>query len=155
MSKKIYGVPVATPYNPDKLGNELVSKGDLLNLIYPVGSIYISANNASPSTFLGGTWSRIQDRFLLASGSAYSAGATGGSATHYHTLSDGAIALMNHHDGKFWFVEKDGVSYTATGSGASTGANVSANQTSGVPLRGSVDVAAQCHPIWRCMCGNE
>lgn len=27
-----------------------------LNMIYPVGSIYMSANNVSPQTFLGGTW---------------------------------------------------------------------------------------------------
>lgn len=29
-----------------------------LNLVYPVGSIYMSVNNVSPQTFLGGTWER-------------------------------------------------------------------------------------------------
>lgn len=28
----------------------------LLNMVYPVGSIYMSVNNISPQTFLGGTW---------------------------------------------------------------------------------------------------
>ena len=28
----------------------------ILNLVYPVGSIYMSVNNASPQTFIGGTW---------------------------------------------------------------------------------------------------
>ena len=30
----------------------------LLDSIYPVGSIYMSVNNVSPATFLGGTWER-------------------------------------------------------------------------------------------------
>lgn len=60
----------------------------LLNLIYPVGSIYMSISSTSPATFLGGTWERIQDRFLLAAGSTYTAGATGGSATHTLTTSE-------------------------------------------------------------------
>lgn len=28
----------------------------ILNLVYPVGSIYMSVNNVSPQTFIGGTW---------------------------------------------------------------------------------------------------
>ena len=51
-----------------------------LDRIYPVGSIYMSINSTSPSNTIGGTWERIQDRFLLAAGSAYAAGSTGGSA---------------------------------------------------------------------------
>lgn len=60
----------------------------LLNTIYPVGSIYMSTVNISPATFLGGTWEQIQDRFLLAAGSTYAAGATGGAATHKLTVSE-------------------------------------------------------------------
>ena len=65
-------------------GTKLVSKADLLNMVYPVGSIYISTAATSPATFLGGTWERIQDRMLMAAGSAYGAGSTGGAATHGH-----------------------------------------------------------------------
>lgn len=53
----------------------------LLNMVYPVGSIYMSVNSVSPASFLGGTWERIQDKFLLAAGSSHGAGATGGSET--------------------------------------------------------------------------
>lgn len=57
----------------------------LMNMVYPVGSIYMSVNATSPASLFGGTWEQIQDRFLLATGSTYNAGSTGGSATHTHT----------------------------------------------------------------------
>lgn len=47
---------------------------------YPVGSIYMSANATNPGTLFGGTWSRIQGRFLLAADSSHAAGSTGGEA---------------------------------------------------------------------------
>ena len=57
----------------------------LLNYIYPVGSIYMSVNNVSPATFLGGTWEQLKDKFLLGAGDTYSNGETGGEATHVLT----------------------------------------------------------------------
>ena len=62
--------------------------------IYPVGSIYMSVNSTDPSNLFGGTWEQIQDTFLLASGSTYTAGATGGEATH--TLSTAELPSHNH-----------------------------------------------------------
>lgn len=55
---------------------------------YPVGSIYMSVNSTSPATLFGGTWQRIQDRFLIAAGSTYKAGGTGGEATHTLTVNE-------------------------------------------------------------------
>lgn len=63
------------------------SKG-IVDLIYPVGSIYMSVNSTSPATIFGGTWERIQDRFLLAAGSTYAAGSTGGEAAHTLTVDE-------------------------------------------------------------------
>lgn len=55
---------------------------------YPIGSIYMSVNSTDPGTLFGGTWTRIQGRFLLAAGDGYAAGSTGvGSKT-----IDGLIA---------------------------------------------------------------
>ena len=72
--------------------NSLVS--DLLNKVYPVGSIYMSAVNVSPASFLGGTWQAIeQGRMLMAAGSSWQAGTTGGSA--YHALT---VQEMPAHD---------------------------------------------------------
>lgn len=37
-------------------GEKALTQSSLLNLVYPVGSIYMSVNNVSPETFLGGSW---------------------------------------------------------------------------------------------------
>lgn len=64
-------------------------------LVYPVGAIYTSTVATSPQTLFGfGTWERIQDTFLLAAGSAYAAGTTGGEATH--TLTVGEMPKHSH-----------------------------------------------------------
>lgn len=55
---------------------------------FPVGAIYISVVGTDPSELFGGTWERIQDTFLLAAGSTYAAGATGGEATHKLTHNE-------------------------------------------------------------------
>lgn len=61
---------------------------DIINVVYPVGSIYISVNSTSPASLFGGTWEQIKDRFLLASGDTYSAGSTGGEAQHKLTMDE-------------------------------------------------------------------
>ncbi|MCI6060837.1 MAG: DUF859 family phage minor structural protein [Dorea sp.] len=71
----------------------------IVNLIYPVGSIYLSVNATSPATLFGGSWTQLKDRFLLGAGSTYTAAATGGSSTH--TLS--ASEMPKHaHDTPFF-----------------------------------------------------
>lgn len=35
-----------------------IAKSDLLNLMYPIGSLYMSVNATNPSTLFGGTWER-------------------------------------------------------------------------------------------------
>lgn len=62
-------------------GGVSVAGKELLDLMYPVGSIYLSVSSANPQTLFGGTWEQVKDRFLLAAGSSYEAGETGGAAT--------------------------------------------------------------------------
>ena len=63
---------------------------------YPIGSIYISRNSTSPATLFGGTWSQITDRFLLACGSTYAAGSTGGAASVTLTANQSGLRAHNH-----------------------------------------------------------
>lgn len=65
----------------------------ILSLVYPVGSIYMSVSNVSPATFLGGTWEQLEDTFLLAAGANYAAGSAGGEATH--TLTGAELPKTN------------------------------------------------------------
>lgn len=88
-----------------------------IDTVYPVGSIYMSVNNTDPSTlFTGTTWTRIQDTFLLAAGSTYSAGSTGGSATVTLTSAQSGVPAHSHGKGTLT-VPSSG----ATTNGASSG----------------------------------
>lgn len=71
-------------------------KNRIVDLIYPIGSIYMSVNNVSPQTLFGGSWEQIQDTFLLASGSTYSPGSTGGSATVTLTSAQSGVPAHSH-----------------------------------------------------------
>ena len=66
----------------------------LVNLVYPVGSIYMSVNSTSPQTLFGGTWEEIQARFLLGNSSLTPAGSTGGESSHILTTSE--LPSHNH-----------------------------------------------------------
>ena len=56
--------------------------------IYPIGSIYMSVHSTSPASLFGGTWESISGRFLLGADNTYTAGSTGGEATHTLTKSE-------------------------------------------------------------------
>lgn len=71
----------------DELGKKL-DLTDVLNKTYPVGAIYISTSQTSPASLLGGSWEQIKDKFLLSSGDSYSAGTTGGEASHTLTIDE-------------------------------------------------------------------
>lgn len=77
-----------TPHIIPEIDDSSVSASDtwssqkIRDFIYPVGSIYMSVNSTSPATIFGGTWEQLEDRFLLAAGTTYAAGATGGEAEH-------------------------------------------------------------------------
>ena len=90
------------------------------DMIYPVGSIYMSVNNINPSTLFGGTWEQLKDRFLLGAGSTYSNGATGGSATHKLTVNE----MPSHkHTG----IEYDNGNSVSLSESGNTGYNISWN----------------------------
>ena len=67
-----------------QLKNNLTQlRSDIVNIIYPIGSIYISVNAVNPKELFGGEWTQIKDRFLLGAGSR-SNGEQGGADYHQH-----------------------------------------------------------------------
>lgn len=79
--------------------NLFVGGKTLVDLIYPVGSVYISFNNkADPSMLFGGTWERIRNRFLWAATENGVMGETGGEESH--TLTTSEIPFHNHAIGQ-------------------------------------------------------
>jgi len=91
--------------DPDHLANPAVIQ--VLQAVYPVGSIYCSYGSTSPATLFGfGTWTKIEGRFLLGANSTYSLGSQGGAATvtltvnqipsHSHTASSASAGSHTH-----------------------------------------------------------
>lgn len=61
---------------------------------HPVGSLYINENPTSPAELYGGTWERIEGKFIMGASDAYPAGSTGGSATH--TQAENEVGSHEH-----------------------------------------------------------
>ena len=90
-----------------------------LDLVYPVGSIYMSVSDTSPQTLFGGTWERINGRFLLGTGTpsdntdnyfgslngTYSAGVSSKGGQAYHTLTSSESGQKNL--GRIWTSTSD------------------------------------------------
>ncbi|EAY08745.1 hypothetical protein TVAG_251710 [Trichomonas vaginalis G3] len=82
-------------------------KTEILQTVYPIGSIYTSMNSTRPEVVLGfGTWTQIVDRFLYCANSSKE---TGGSKTisgenlpaHSHYI-DLTTAEAGWHKHRFW-----------------------------------------------------
>lgn len=86
-------------------------KSEILQAVYPVGAIYISYTSTSPAILFGGSWTQIQGRFLLASSSTYTAGSTGGEATHALTEAE---MPAHTHSADFWSGKSGDAGYTGT-----------------------------------------
>lgn len=60
----------------------------IIDKIYPVGSIYLSADNESPSSKLGGSWTRLSGGYLYGATAEQTTGVVGGSSRKTLTLSN-------------------------------------------------------------------
>ena len=95
----------------------------IVDLIYPIGSIFISINDTNPFEVMGvGTWEKIEDTFLLAAGAKYKNGSTGGEDTH--TLS---IDEMPKHSHKMKY---DSIGWTAIRQSSGTNGILENNNSS-------------------------
>lgn len=92
---KVSELPVASHINNGDLlmivqgqANKKAAAQLLLDICHPVGSLYWSTVSTSPATLFGGTWEQVKDKFILAAGDTYTAGNTGGEATHTLTVEE-------------------------------------------------------------------
>lgn len=115
--------------DPEHLAQPAVLQ--VLQAVYPVGSIYCSYGNTSPATLFGfGQWTKIEGRFLLGANAIYSLGSTGGEAAvaltvaqlpaHSHGASSASAGAHTH---TLSGTAASGGAHTHSASSASAGAH--------------------------------
>lgn len=156
--------------DPEHLAQPAVLQ--VLQAVYPVGSIYCSYGNTSPSTLFGfGTWAKIEGRFLLGTSSTYGLGSTGGAATvaltvaqlpahshgassasagtHTHTLSGTAASGGSHtHSASSASTGSHTHAITVNSGGAHTHSASSASSGSHTHTRGTMDITGGIPQEW-------
>lgn len=99
----------------DGTWQEMNNGSDILNLVYPVGSIYLSLNSTNPSGLFGGTWEQFaQGRTLIGVGElndgstlkSFEVGATGGKFEHILSVDE-----MPKHGHSGLFVNEKGIGW--------------------------------------------
>ena len=124
---------------------------NLMDIIYPVGSVYSSYTSTSPASRFGGTWTPITGVFPY-----FNAGTgTGGSSSHTHGLSDGAAMIdLWHYNGDRVVFHKNDASKTFSGKATASlylignESGVASESPSGhaTQLRGSTNSASNMPP---------
>lgn len=120
----------------------------LSNVIYPVGSVFFCTDEITPSDVFGGKWEQIKDRFIVAAGSSYSEGSTGGSATHSFSATHrhlspagfdgGLLGVVNINDSQSTGSGRPYASINATHTGNLT-RNIALGYTANATVSASVD----------------
>lgn len=124
----------------------------LINLIYPIGSIYISVNSTNPSLIFGGTWEAFgTGRTLIgvdASDTSFNTvEKTGGSKTHTHGLTNAYSSFMSSGTTAKWNEVNTGISQTTNYYGTFSSKSTASNTTTwGSKLFGSTDSASSLQP---------
>lgn len=103
----------------EKYTAEQVKALGIFEAVYPVGSLYMSLNDVDPAILFGGTWEKIEDRFLLAAGST-SAGETGGAKSYDLSVSHKHTAPVGYSSTAFGTVNVNGTVSTGSGKGYRT-----------------------------------
>ena len=136
-STTVAGIDLQDNITITELANAL--KAEIMLAAHPIGSLYFSEQATSPETLFGGTWTRITDTFILAAGSKYAAGTSGGSAslqTHTHGIS---ITTGENNVGHTHSIP------SLSGSAASAGSH------SHRVTNKTTSYASGSQPNWRCM----
>lgn len=90
---------------------------------YSFIKVYVSNVDESPASIIGGTWIRVENVFLLAAGSTYAAGSTGGSADtvlikHTHNINSSSgnpIYLKKGTNASGWLINTEALNNATNG----------------------------------------
>lgn len=110
---KVDGKGLTTNDFTDSYKNQIEN---IFDIIYPIGSLYMSTEPTSPASLFGGTWTQIKDKFILAAGDNHLVGEEGGE--EQHTLTGSEMPAHSH------FVPSN---VSADGSGIMTGGYLDAS----------------------------
>lgn len=88
---------ISARWYPIKYGGQFYGDGSIysnfLLAAHPVGSIYQTISPENPAvTFGGGTWERIEGKFIMGASDTYPVGSTGGRTEHSHEYAVTYIA---------------------------------------------------------------
>lgn len=89
-------------YGTMSIGNAGFTKkfiSALFLLVHPKGALFGSDDPTSPAELYGGTWERIEGKFIMGASDTYPAGSTGGSATHTQAKNEVAGHI---HGQRIW-----------------------------------------------------
>lgn len=85
-------------YGTMSIGNAGFTKkfiSALFLLMHPKGALFGSGDPTSPAELYGGTWERIEGKFIMGASDSYPAGSTGGEAEHSHAYAVTYVANYN------------------------------------------------------------
>lgn len=108
-------------YIKGEVGSETIASM-LMEMMYPIGSIYISVYSLDPSIQFGfGTWEKIEGKFLLGASSQFPAGSEGGEVEH--TLTELEMPAHDHEFDRHQLWRNEQVPPSTTTMGDGYGAN--------------------------------
>lgn len=118
-------------FGPEKAKKaETLTPAQVVDLVYPVGSLFLSAGSTAPGTlFPGTTWEQIKDKFLLSAGTNYTLGNTGGEATHVLTANEMPSHTHTFTGDEVTTTSAGSHTHTFTGSEATTSSDGAHNHT--------------------------
>lgn len=133
--QKHFAAAVAALISPSIASAVAAAKKKVLEMVFPVGSFYMSVSSAtSPATLLGfGQWTPVSGRFLFASNSTHSAGQSGGEEAHTLTVNE-----MPKHNHAVTVSRAGAHTHTGTVSSAGSHQHAISVSTSGAHFHGAI-----------------
>lgn len=122
---------------------------NLLDVIYPIGSLYFSTKSTSPSSSIGGTWNQIKDKTLVGCGENFAAGSIGGEIEHTLTIDE--MPRHQHYPSNRNFA----ITANATATAPSWGAKHAATNAGVTDFTGGGNRIPICRPTTQFISGKE